>query len=349
MHAVLAKVRVTMKICDLQSGFQILSRLPLANSQLAAIEINEFLDSLLASPPDGDVYLQLLEQTRISLCFVAEDLSRRYVDKPLPLGDPEAAAFKLVVATWLKAARAYAHCAQLQPGDAGETPGEQLALLLHRCIFYTGMAIVEHHRAHQELPIGIWSSLHGYYSRAEEWGVATVPVADSLDPLGRSSHCAAAFVSLLLADLADPYTLSVRDQGLTRRWLCTWSPLVSVWPLVEDDPLLHSVVDLRRDCGLRAANGCREASSSRRVDTSRLATQINQLCQQLRQRISPAELGLGEDCSSARCYQLLKRLYKRWCMLRAARKFRRHGASGTSKVATGFSAMHYHISGKEFS
>ncbi len=60
MNAVLAKVRGTMKISDLQSGFQILARLPLANSQQAAIDINAFLDSLLNTPPDGEIYLQLL-------------------------------------------------------------------------------------------------------------------------------------------------------------------------------------------------------------------------------------------------------------------------------------------------
>ncbi len=350
MNAVLAKVRVTMKISDLQSGFQILARLPLANSQQAAIEINAFLDSLLHTPPAGEVYLQLLEQTRISLCFIGEELSRRYVDKPLPLGDPEAATFRQVVALWLKAARAYSHCADLQPNDDASVAAERLALILHRCIYYTGMAIAEHHRARQELPVGIWLNLHGYYASAEEWGLATVPVADSLDSLGRSSHCTAAFVSLLLAELAGPYTLSVRDLGLTRRWLCAWSPLVSMHPVLAHESLPPSVLDLRRDCGLlRAANECLERDSSRRLDTSRLATQINQLRQQLRQRISPARLGLGEDCTAAHCYQLLKRLHKRWCMLRAARKFRRHHASGNAKVATGFSAMHYHISGKGFS
>ncbi len=348
MNAVLAKVRGTMKISDLQSGFQILARLPLANSQQAAIEINAFLDSLLHTPPDGEVYLQLLEQTRISLCFIGEELSRRYVNKPLPLGDPEAAPFKQVVALWLKAARAYSHCAQLQPNDDGSTAAERLALILHRCIYYTGMAIGEHHRARQELPVGVWLNLHGYYASAEEWGVATVPVADSLDSLGRSSHCTAAYVSLLLADLASPYTLSVRDLGLTRRWLCTWSPLVSLHPVLAQQSLPQSVLDLRRDCGLRTANECLEGDNSRRLDTSRLATQINQLMRQLRHRISPAQLGLGEDCTSGHCYQLLKRLRERWCTSRAARKFPRHHASGIARMATGFAAMHYHISGKGF-
>lgn len=346
MSAVLAKMPgVTMKISDLKTGFQILSRLPLANSQQADREINHFLDSLLEAPPASDVYLQLLEQTRISLCFVEEDLARHYSSKALPLGEIEEAAFQQVVATWLKAARAYAHCAQLQDGD----DGERLALILHRCIYYTGMAIVEHDRARRQLPEGLWLDLHGFYASAEEWGVATVAVPDSLDPLGRTTHCTAAFVSLLLIELAGPYSLTVRELGLVRRWAAAWSPLVSIHPALAGNPLPPLVVDLMHDSGLRAANDCLQTENVRRVEIARLAAQINETKRQLQKKIQPMQLGLGEDCTSAQCHRLLDRLARPWCLLRAARRFRRHRATGIAKVCSGFTAMHYYISGTEFS
>ena len=77
MNAVLSTAPTAMKISDLQTGFRILSRLPLANAQQAQVEINNFLDCLLQSPPAGDVYLQLLDQTRISLYFIEEELARQ--------------------------------------------------------------------------------------------------------------------------------------------------------------------------------------------------------------------------------------------------------------------------------
>lgn len=348
MSAVLARVPVTMKISDLQTGFQILSRLPLANSRQADLEINHFLDSLLQAPPAADIYLQLLEQTRISLCFIEEELARHFTNKALPLGDSEEAAFRQVVATWLKAARAYAHCAQLQSSDDGRDDGERLALILHRCIYYTGMAIIEHHRARRQLPSGLWLDLHGFFASAEEWGVATVGVPDSLDPLGRSTHCAAAFVGLLLIELAGPCSLTVRELGLVRRWAAAWSPLVSVHPAMPGDALPPSVVDLMHDSGLRASSDCLQTENLRRLDTTRLAMQINQARQQLQQRVTPALLGLGEDCTTTQCQRLLTRLARPWSLLRAARRFRRHGATGISKVCAGFAGMHYFISGKEF-
>jgi hypothetical protein len=53
MSAVLTTTRATMKISDLQTGFRILSRLPLANSHQAQLEINNFLDSMLQAAATG--------------------------------------------------------------------------------------------------------------------------------------------------------------------------------------------------------------------------------------------------------------------------------------------------------
>ncbi|WP_313952458.1 hypothetical protein [Accumulibacter sp.] len=347
MSAVLAAVPVTMKISDLQTGFQILSRLPLANSQQAQFEINRFLDSLLQAPPPGEIYLQLLEQTRISLCFIEEEFSRRYTDKALPLGESEDEAFHEVVSTWLKAARAYSHCARLQRPE--DNHAERLALILHRCIYYTGMAITEHHRARRQLPRGLWLDLHGFYASAEEWGLATLAVPDSLDPLGRSTHCTAAFVSLILTELAGPVSLSVRELGLVRRWADMWSPLVTLHAALPGEALPQSVVDLMHDCGLRSSSQCLQTENVRRIDTARLEAQLNQAKARLQERTTPAQLGLGEDCTTAQCQRLLKRLSRPWALLRTPRQFRRNATTGMAKICGGFAGMHYHVSGKEFS
>ncbi|MDA0191360.1 MAG: hypothetical protein OSW77_13845, partial [Proteobacteria bacterium] len=271
MNAVISQAPGPLAIPDLQTGLQILSRLPLANPLQAEGELNRFLDSLLQEPPEPAVYLTLLEQTRVPLCFVEEELARRYVGKPLPLGDLEENAFTQVVATWLKAARAYAHCAQLDTTRDDPEHAQRVALVLHRCIHYTGMAIVEHLRARRMLRRGLWLDLHGYFASAEEWGVATLPVPDALDPLGRSTHCTAAYVALLLCELAGPYSLTVRDLGLVRRWAANWSPLVGLQRALPGEPLPQFVIDLMHDCGLRATADCLQTEHLRRLDTTRLA------------------------------------------------------------------------------
>lgn len=348
MNAVISQIPVPMAIPDLPTGLRILSRLSLANPQQAGLELNTFLDSLLQSPPSADVYLNLLEQSRVSLCFVEEELARRYINKPLPLGDIEENTFRQVVATWLKAARAYAHCAQLDSTTNDVEHTLRIALILHRCIYYTGMSIVEHHRARRELPQGLWLDLHGYYASAEEWGVATLPVPDALDPHGRSTHCTAAFIGLLLCELAGPYSLSVRDQTLVRRWASAWAPLISLHPVAPGEPLPQFVIDLMQDVGLRLSVDCLQTEQIRRLDTARLAMQLSQVRLQLRQKIPPAQIGLGEDCTAGQCHRLLEHLSRPWAQARAPRRFRRHATSGKAKVCIGFEAMHYYISGQEF-
>ncbi len=335
-------------IPDLESGLNFLSRLPLANPLQAEVSLNQFFDSLLQAPPAALVYLNLLEQTRVPLCFVEEELARRYVNKPLPLGDVEAQAFGQVIEVWRKVTRAYSQCAQLDAdADDPEHP-LRVALVLHRCLYYTTMVIVEHYRARREVPAGVWLDLHGYYASAEEWGVATYPLADALDPHGRSTHCMAAYVMALLMDVAGPYSLSVRDQGIVRRWATQWAPLVSVHGAEPGEALPPFAVDLMQDTGLKSVSDSLNTSQLRRLDTSRLAMVLTQVRQQLAQKLSPAQIGLGEDCSVGHCRRLLEHLSRPWTQARATRKFRRQAASGIARVGAGFEAMHFFISGKEF-
>ena len=339
---------IRLAIPDMETGLAFLSRLPLANPLQAEASLNQFFDSLLNEPPSALTYLSLLEQTRVPLCFVEEELARRYVSKPLPLGDIEEQAFQQVIAIWRKVSRAYAQCAQLDSdADDPEHP-LRVALVLHRCIYYTSMIIVEHHRARRELPAGVWLDLHGYYASAEEWGVSTYPLADALDSLGRATHCAAAYATALLMDLAGPYSLSVRDQSIIRRWAWQWAPLISISSAQPGEALPPYVIDLMQDTGLKPVADCLSTENVRRVDCSRLAMVLTQVRQQLSQRIAPSKLGLGEDCTAGQCRRLLDHVSRPWTLARAVRKFRRHATSGIALIGAGFDAIHTLVSGKEF-
>lgn len=338
----------TLLIPDLQAGLEFLARLHLADQKRAEIEINGFLDALLKAPLTADAYLDLLEQSRVPLCFVEEELARHYVNKPLPLGYLEEGFFRQVIATWLKMAQSYALCIQLDSAAEDAEHPFRLAVMLHRCIYYTGMALTEYFRARREVPPELWLDLHGYYSAAEEWGVAILPVSDALDPLGRDTHCSAAYLDLLLSELARPYSLSIRDQSLVRRWANSWSPLVSLHRVETTETLPPFAIDLTQDAALISTAGCVQTQSLRILDTSRLAMQLSQVRQQLGQRISPSQIGLGEDCTAGQCKRLLEHLSSPWAQAQAPRKFRRHATSGIAKLCVGFEAMHFYVSNKEF-
>ena len=224
-----------LDVPDLRTGMDFLSQLPLANPVVAERQLIRFLDGLLIAPPDPGVLLALLEQARAPLCFVEEEMARRYHNKSLPLSDEEESYFQQVVMAWRKMGKAYALCARLEEPDAQNAQYVALvATILHRCLYYTGMVILEHYRARRELPPGIWLDLHGFYESAEEWGVAYTPVEDVLESSLQATHCAAAYTTLLLIDIASPYSNSVRNLNLIRRWAGMWAPLVSVHKLNDD-------------------------------------------------------------------------------------------------------------------
>ena len=79
-----------LRISRLEEGLDFITRLPLASPLRAETLLNQLLDGLLANPPEASTYLELLEQVRIPLCFVEEELAHRYHNKPLPLGDVDA-------------------------------------------------------------------------------------------------------------------------------------------------------------------------------------------------------------------------------------------------------------------
>ncbi|MDP2880076.1 MAG: hypothetical protein Q8N89_00665 [Azonexus sp.] len=336
-------------ISDLQSGMNYLSQLSLANPIVAERQLMSFIDSLLLAPPESGVLLALLEQARAPMCFVEEEMARRYHNRALPLADEEESYFQQVVTAWRKMGKAYALCAQLaEPDSENAQYVSMMATILHRCLYYTGMVILEHYRARRDLPPGIWLDLHGFYETAEEWGIAYTPLEDALENSLQATHCAAAYTTLLLIDIASPYSNSVRNLNLIRRWAGMWAPLVSIHKLDDDLEVPAYVIELMKDAPLHPTAVADEPSAdTRRLDTTRLGLQINHMLSQLRQRITPSQLGLGEE-TSGHVIGLLDHLSRPWTQSASPRRFRRFSTEGIARVAVGFEAIHFYITGKEF-
>lgn len=338
-----------LRISDLDQGMDYLAGLMLANPVMAERQLIRFLDALLEAPPDPGVLYPLLEQARVPLCFIEEEMARQYHHKAVPLSGDEEAAFQMVVQAWRKMGKAYALCASLETPVAGD-PGYQalMATLLHRCIYYSGMVIHEHYRARRELPPGVWLDLHGFYETAEEWGIAFVPVSDTLENTVQSTHCAAAYITLLLIDVASPYSNSVRNLNLIRRWAAMWSPLVGIGKLDNDLELPPYVIELMKDHPLHPSASLEgSAQDVRCLDTGRLALQIDHALAQLRMHFTPAQLGLGEE-SSGNVIRMLEQLRKPWSQSTSVRRFRRFASEGIARVAMGFDAMYCHVAGHPF-
>ena len=339
-------VAPVVALTELRTEYGVSARFCLTDLRQAHADVTRFLDRLLSAPPDGKTSFQLLEAARVAIAFVAEELACAYLNKPLPFTDLEERSFQAVVALSLKTARAYAECAQR--GTAEASADLRLAMILHRCIHYTGLAILEHQRVQRTLPWGLWLDLHGYFANAEEWGIAALIVPDVLESHGRGTQCTVAYVSFLLADMAWRAGLSLREQRLVRRWAVCWAPLVTLCKAKSGMPLPEFVVDLMQDLALRPARECGQRDFVRRLDTSRLLMQISHVRQQLKAGVAPAQLALGDELTVGQCSRLLERVARPWSQTLAPRRFPRRPAAGNTRLCTGFEEMHYFISGQLF-
>ncbi|HOK48192.1 MAG TPA: AAA family ATPase, partial [Bryobacteraceae bacterium] len=157
-----------------------------------------------------------------------------------------------------------------------------------------------------------------------------------------------AYVTLLLIGIANPYGRSVRDLSLVRRWAGMWAPLVALHPLDDEYEVPPYLVEFTKDQALHPAGSADSIGSDARwLDTARLGLQISHMLSQLQQRLTPSQLGLGEE-TSGHVRRLLENLSRPWTQTASPRRFRRFASDGTAKVAVGFEAIHYFVGGKEF-
>lgn len=327
-----------------------LKQLRPANVDETQATLSAIVDGLLAAETPPNQHLEVLEAARETIMMVQEELARRYATRPLPPNSSDNQILNRVVSLWRNLATS---CAEIMRRDASSGAlDDQRALLAQRRVNYTGLALIEHYRAHRAIPVGMWAELHSSYSIAEAVGVAAVRVPDTLNSLWRAQSATEAFISFLLIDLSNPFGRAERQFN----WICRWSqrfaPYCQLLGAKDVDPAVKSTsygLDLTADHGLRPIGVLKPSSKSlRRFDGSQLAGQIQGVLGQLKDGATPSSLGLGSDCAVDSAAKLLLSLYRPWGLASTGRRFPRRTGSGQVELSSDWPAIGFHISGKLF-
>ena len=327
---------------DTNACLAAINSLPLINIERAREKLSALLTGMRHQPPPVAGYLKVLESMRTPLGFIQRELASHYAGKPLPPSDAEQTVFAVVVGLWQQVAQGYVHIAQL-----GGQP-QHMALICQRCVYYAGQVLIEYFRARRAIAPGVWSELNAYYQTAEEWGFANVKVSDPVadetgEPSARTTTCASTYARLLLLDLIDPYGCVTRELFRMLDWLDDLAPLIKIAPCGSTDNPPDYVVDLMRDHGLRPFADLAAAESVRGFDTARLASHLQETLEQLKQRVPPVELGLGENCRASTANRLLRRIRRH--LAANPRQFVRAMAGGSLKICSGFQTVHALVKG----
>jgi len=336
---------LAVRFTDTTSCRRWLEGLPLTNVEHAQREIAAQLAALHVSDGISPIErLRILETLKEALLFVQNEAANAYAGKPLPLDNAEADAWVRSMGLWQYLAKNYELCLQAhREGDLVIAP--YAALVTLRCLSVVAWMMFDHYRVYRQPGAELWRELNRYYAFAEQSGYARIRVQDNFGQRDPDATCVEAYVQALLMFLANPFSLSVRQNAFVRRWLEKWASLANFshqpLPPSQIPPL---AVDLDSAAGVRFADG-NDGPTARYLDLEQLAKTLRQTINLLKQGQTPAQLGLGEDARQPGCENLLMLLYVQWCRAGTARAEDRLASQEHATVCFGIAAAHYQASG----
>ena len=331
----LSPAATTLQFRDAATCDRWIAALPITNVQLAQQQLAEQIATLAAATLPALDRLKILEALKVTVLFVQAEVAKRYIGKPLPMDQADAQAWKNVVGLWRSYGLNYRVCLDAYRG--GDLPvAPHAALITLRCLRSAAYGLFEHYQIYREPDALTWHGFHELFAFAEEHGLSRVRVQDTFAKHDGDASCAEAYVQGLMANLANPYALSVRQMAFLRRWLEKWSSLVDLTrqplPPGQIPPV---AVDFSMDTPPALAETVAPSSTTRYLDLEQLAKTLRQTLNLLKQGQTPAQLGLGEDARQPGCENLIMLLYLQWCRAGTLRTETRNRAADPAEVCFG--------------
>ncbi|HWI15903.1 MAG TPA: hypothetical protein VNT02_16675, partial [Burkholderiales bacterium] len=262
---------LAVRFTDTASCRRWLEGLPLTNVEHAQRELAAQLAALHVSDGISPIErLRILETLKETLLFVQNEAANVYAGKPLPLDKSEADAWARSMGLWQSLAKNYEQCLRAhREGDLVIAP--YAALVTLRCLSCVAWMMFDHYRVYRQPGAGLWRELNRHYAFAEQSGYARIRVQDNFGQRDPDATCVEAYVQALLMFLANPFSLSVRQNAFVRRWLEKWASLVNFshqpLPPSQIPPL---AVDLDSEAGVRFSDG-NDGPTVRYLDLEQLA------------------------------------------------------------------------------
>lgn len=326
-----------------------LQQLQLTNLHQAHSVLRRQLDEFNRYPMRGLARLQTLEVLRETLVLVQADYAKKLISKKLPLSEDELTIFVALTGLWQGMVTGYQRC--LQSYTAGDKGLESMgALLIQRCLRYSGLQIFEYLRCGYEFNVQLWHQLHALYLFAEEQDLHRTEMQDTLHSPGHLSTCQSVYAKTLLECHARPVELTRGQLQLLDRWLNEWSEVLFVEPRYSiskgDAPPL--AVNLASTQGLQALKHITPVVSTRYLPMVPLSKLLRVKTILLQQGQTPQQLELGSDCNSTDCIELLNKLHRYCCEDNVDRQADRRTLAQSAELCFSIEGIYAHIAKKPF-
>lgn len=326
-----------------------LSQLQLTNLNLAQGTLRAQLDEFNRYPLRGKERLQTLETMRETVATVQTDFAKKLAGKKLPLADEEFKSLITLTSLWQSMLNGYLRC--LQSSASGDSSlSSESALLLHRCLLYSGQLLGEFLRVGCEPDGRSWQRFHAIYAHAEEEGLQLQTVKDKYNRSGLALSCRTLYAKMLLLHRARLLGLTRNQWAIVDHWLDHWGESFSIEPRCSmskgDAPPL--AVDLGGMRGFVSIPHATSAPTMRFMAMVPLSKQIRVKTILLQQGQSPQQLQLGDELSSKDCVDLLNRLHGAWCEHRPDSLADEPRDAPPAQMCQGVENIYAHIARKPF-
>jgi hypothetical protein len=290
------------------------------------------------------VKLEVLEMMREAVHAAQAGHAKDHRGRAVPLNPRHRAAWQETVGLWRALASAYESLIA-DMAEAAPELATHAALICQRVLRYTGLAMGEYNRAYHSVPEELWQQLHRLYVFAENAVVATTRVRDGVERIAAETTCTAAYVRSLLAQLAQPDALTVRQMDMVDRWLDHWEGLVSLSPEPSRSSTVAALaVDLMSQKGAALAKQM-PAAGVRHLNLDHLGRTLRQASASLKKGRTPWQIGLGELRPDV-CEMMLVLLYIQWCAAGTGRVDERTTASMSVRICPGIASIHHQLTGR---
>ena len=328
---------------------QWLAQLQLTNLQQAHAKLLNQIDELNRYPMRGLERFNTLELLRETVEHIQNDLSKKLIDKPLPLNDIELIVLKSIVQLWQAMVTGYQRCLQAQiDGDA--QLADHGALLCQRCLIYSGKEIFEYLRTGYQFSAELWQQLHELYGHAEQQQFHQNEVSDPLSGTDSGNSCVSSYIKTLLACYANPSQMTHWQTQRMDRWLTLWAGTVTLdrsYARSKNDaqPL---AIDMSSTRGLQPVDGLQHTEAMRYLGMVPLSKLLRVKTILLQQGQTPLQVGLGDHFDASGCLDLLVLLHQLWCENKRKRAAVRRNVSTNTVVCYKPEGIYSHLTGKSF-
>jgi hypothetical protein len=306
----------------------------------------EIVAGLLKACPPPNQHLEVLEMARPLIDKTRAKLPGLDGDEPLPPDSQHNTLLLEVISLWRNFSRSYALITEQDTHF--NTLEDQHALLAQRRVYYAGKIVSEYYRAHRTLPAGLWAEVHGSFNAAEQNKIHQIRISDPLNTVWKAQSALEAYITVLLLDLANPFSRSGLEWTWISRWAERFAPYCTLDPNIEGRKPTTYGLDPASDHGLRPLGLLPRESAPRYFDCNKLASQIQSVFAQFKQGVSPSSLGLGDDCGVDACARILLSLYRPWGLAASGRRFPRRGSTGEIELCSEWLTIGFYVQGKLF-